>query len=434
MDVTYWACSKGDDRLTVPIGQPVANTQMYVLDARMRPAPVGVAGELYIGGVQVGRGYVGRDDLTAERFVSDPFSKTPGARLYKTGDLARHLPYGAIEYLGRLDYQVKIRGQRIELGEIEATLDKHAGVGQSVVMAREDTPGNQRLVAYIVPRQEAPSTEELKTHLLRELPAYMVPSAFVFLEALPLTSSGKVDRKLLPMPERSGSKAYVAPRLPTEEILANIWAEVLKVERVGVYDNFFELGGHSLLAVSVIERMRRAGLNADVQTLFITPTIAALADATAGASGLVEVPPNRIPLNCDAISPEMLPLVQLSPREIERIVAAIPGGVANIQDIYPLAPLQEGFLFHHRMKSEGDGYLLAYQFGFASRDRLDAYLHALQEVIDRNDILRTAVLWEGLPEPVQVVCRRAPLIIEEFSLGRGRWRCGSAIMGAYQHS
>ncbi len=156
---------------------------------------MGVAGELYIGGVQVGRGYVGRDDLTVERFVPDPFSPTPGARLYKTGDLARHLPDGAIEYLGRLDYQVKIRGQRIELGEIEATLDKHPGVGQSVVLAREDTPGDQRLVAYVVARQAAPSAEELKEHLSRELPAYMVPSAFVFLEALPLTSSGKVDRK-----------------------------------------------------------------------------------------------------------------------------------------------------------------------------------------------------------------------------------------------
>ncbi len=417
VDVTYWACRRGDERLTVPIGRPVANTQMYVLDARMRPAPLGVAGELFIGGVQVGRGYVGRDDLTVERFVPDPFSRTPGARLYKTGDLARHLPDGAIEYLGRLDYQVKIRGQRIELGEIEATLDKHPGVGQSVVLAREDTPGDQRLVAYVVARQAAPSAEELKEHLSRELPAYMVPSAFVFLEALPLTSSGKADRKLLPAPERSGARAtYVEPRTATEEILAAIWAELLKLDRVGRDDDFFELGGHSLLAVSVIERMRRVGLNADVRTLFITPTVAALAAATGGDSGLVDVPPNRIPPNCQAISPDMLPLVQLTSEEIARVVAAVPGGAANIQDIYPLAPLQEGFLFHHVMASEGDGYLLTYQFGFDSRERLDQYLQALQAVTDRNDIMRTAVLWEGLPEALQVVYRRAPLIVEEVNL------------------
>ena len=188
VDVTYWACRRGDQRLTVPIGRPVANTQMYVLDARMNPVPLGVAGELYIGGVQVGRGYVRRPELTAARFVPDPFSHKPGARLYKTGDLARYLPDGAIEYLGRADFQVKIRGQRIELGEIEATLDKHAGVGQSVVLAREDMPGDQRLVAYLVPRQADLSIAELKDHLSRELPAFMVPGTFVFLQALPLNS------------------------------------------------------------------------------------------------------------------------------------------------------------------------------------------------------------------------------------------------------
>ena len=356
--------------------------------------------------------------MTVERFLPDPHSSTPGARLYKTGDLARYLPDGAIEYLGRLDDQVKIRGQRIELGEIEATLDQHAGVAQSVVMMREDNPGDQRLIAYVVPRRADLSAKELKEQLSKQLPSYMVPGAFVFLGALPLTSSGKIDRKRLPAPEHLDIQqaTYVAPRTPTEEVLAEIWANVLNLERVGIHDNFFELGGHSLLLLSVLEHMRRAELRADVRTIFLTPTIAALARAVAEESGVVDVPPNRIPPGCTAISPDMLPLVQLSTEEIDRVVAAVPGGAANIQDIYPLAPLQEGFLFHRRMVSEADGYLMAAQFGFDSRDGLDRYLQALQWVIDRHDILRTAVFWEGLREPLQVVCRQAPLIVEELSL------------------
>jgi len=293
VDVTYWACRRGDERLTVPIGWPVANTHMYVLDPRLEPVPIGVPGELYIGGLQVGRGYVGRDDLTAERFVPDPFSHTPGARLYKTGDLARHLPDGAIEYLGRLDYQVKIRGQRIELGEIEATLDKHAGVGQSVVMARADTPGDQRLVAYVVARQVAPSIAELKEHLSRELPAYMVPSAFVFLDALPLTSSGKVDRKVLPAPERSDSQqtAYVAPRTATEEKLASIWAELLGLERVGIEENFFDLGGHSLLLLQGYSRLRATfGRDLPFVALMQYPTVRSLASYLSGTAEQAVVP------------------------------------------------------------------------------------------------------------------------------------------------
>jgi amino acid adenylation domain-containing protein len=286
VDVTYWACRRGDERLTVPIGRPVANTQMYVLDSRLEPVPIGASGELYIGGVQVGRGYIGRDELTAERFVPDPFSSVPGARLYKTGDLARHLPDGAIEYLGRTDFQVKIRGQRIELGEIEAALDKHAGVGQSVVMARDDTPGDQRLVAYVVPRQAGSSVEELKEHLSRELPAYMVPSAFVFLDAMPLTSSGKVDRKLLPMPEwAANATTYEAPEGETEIALAQIWAAALKLERVGRNDNFFELGGNSLLLLRVHNQVRTLlGSNLTIVALMQYPTVRGLAGYLSGTS------------------------------------------------------------------------------------------------------------------------------------------------------
>jgi amino acid adenylation domain-containing protein len=418
VDVTFWQCLRGDARLTVPIGRPVANTQIYLLDERMAPVPVGVAGELYIGGVQVGRGYVGRDDLTEARFVRDPFASSEQARLYKTGDLARFLPDGAIEYLGRTDFQVKIRGQRVELGEIEATLDQHAGVAQSLVMLREDTPGDQRLVAYVVPRRTDVSGADMKEHLTQLLPVYMVPSAFSLLDELPLTSSGKVDRKQLPVPEYSdiASASYVAPQSPTEEIMSAIWAEVLKLERVGIHDNFFEIGGHSLLAVSVIERMRRADLHADIRELFVTPTIAELAAATGNSDDVVEVPPNLIPPECNSITPDMLTMVQLSAEEIDRVAAAVPGGAANIQDIYPLAPLQEGFLFHHLLTTEGDLYIMETQFAFDTRERLDNYIQALQGVVDRNDIMRSAFLWEGLQEPLQVVCREASLSVESVEL------------------
>ena len=416
VDVTYWACKRDDERTKVPIGRPVANTQIHILDTRMEPVPIGVAGEIYIGGVQVGRGYVGRDDLTAERFVPDPYSDRPGARLYKTGDLGRYLPDGAIEYLGRTDFQVKIRGQRIELGEIEATLDTHPQVGQSVVVAREDAAG-ARLVAYVVADGDKPDTAQLREHLGQLLPAYMVPSAFVLLDALPLTSSGKVDRRALPEPDVAATRAeYVAPSTPTEQKLAEIWQDILGLDRVSVDDDFFELGGHSLLAVSVIERMRRLGLNVDVRSLFTTPTIAALSKAIGDNSSVIDVPENRIPEGCTEITPNMLPLVQLSEEQIGQIAARIPGGVENIQDIYPLAPLQEGFLFHHRATSEGDLYIMATQFAFDSRERLDRYVETLQWVVDRHDILRTAFLWEGLDKPVQVVCRHAPVRVQEVSL------------------
>jgi acyl-coenzyme A synthetase/AMP-(fatty) acid ligase/acyl carrier protein len=275
MTVGHWACRQGDARLTVPIGRAGANVQLYVLDAALQPVPIGVAGELHIGGMQVGRGYAGRPDLTTERFIKDPFSDTPAARLYKTGDLVRYLEDGTIEYLGRIDYQVKFRGFRVELGEIEATLDTHAAVAQSAVVVREDRPGEQRLVAYVVAKGEA-SPEKLRQHLSRQLPQYMVPGAFVFLGALPLTASGKVNRQALPEPERSGADqaSYVAPRTPTEEIVAGIWAEVLRLERVGIRDEFFQIGGHSLLAMRVVSRVRQSlGAELPVHELFRASTV-----------------------------------------------------------------------------------------------------------------------------------------------------------------
>jgi acyl carrier protein len=253
--------------------------QAYVLDARLAPVPVGVAGELCIGGVGLARGYLGRPGLTAERFVPNPFAATPGERLYRTGDLARYLPDGNLEFLGRIDHQVKVRGYRIELGEIEATLTAHPAVREAVVVAREEGAGEKRLVAYVV--GEA-SGAELRAFVRSKLPEYMVPSAFVALAALPLTANGKIDRRALPAPEGrpEQERAYVAPRTPVEEVLAGIWAEVLRLDRVGVQDNFFDLGGHSLLATQVVSRLREAfSVELPLRALFETPTIMDLAEA-----------------------------------------------------------------------------------------------------------------------------------------------------------
>jgi amino acid adenylation domain-containing protein len=415
VDVSCWTCPRDGAAGVVPIGRPVWNTALYVLDAALKPVPVGTPGELYIGGVQVARGYQGRAAMTAERFVPDPFSTEGGARLYRTGDRARWRADGAIEYLGRLDFQVKVRGFRIELGEIEAALRQVAGVRDCTVVVRDDATGDRRLVAYVVGEAEA---EALRDLLRRTLPEYMVPAAFVSLETLPLTPNGKLDRKALPAPEGDAyaRRSYEAPLGEVETALAGIWSEVLGLERVGRWDHFFELGGHSLLAIRVIERMRRVGLYADVGALFTTPVLAELALAVGRASLEVEVPANRIPEGCELLTPEMLPLVELSQAEIDRIVAGVPGGAANVQDIYPLVPLQEGILFHHLLAEEGDPYLLSMVTEFDTRARLEQYLAALQAVTDRHDVLRTAVAWEGLREPVQVVWRNAPLPVEEVEL------------------
>jgi acyl-CoA synthetase (AMP-forming)/AMP-acid ligase II len=246
IDVTYWACERDADTSIVPIGRPVANTQIYIVDSAAKPTPVGVAGELWIGGIQVARGYVNRPELTAERFITDPFSSDPDARIYKTGDLVRYRADGTIEFLGRIDHQVKLRGFRIELGEIEATLDALPAIEQSLVLLREETPGDKRLVAYISgANAAAPDIAELRHVLQQELPDYMVPNAFLVLDEFPLLPNGKVDRKALPAPEWQAANEYVAPRTPTEEVLADIWQAVLKVDQVGIHDDFFELGGHS---------------------------------------------------------------------------------------------------------------------------------------------------------------------------------------------
>jgi acyl-coenzyme A synthetase/AMP-(fatty) acid ligase len=291
VDVTYWACKPENGLRIVPIGRPIANTQIYILDARLQPVPIGVAGELHIGGIGLARGYHNRPELTEEKFISNHFSAEPGARLYKTGDLARYLSDGNIEYLGRIDQQVKLRGFRIELGEIESVLRQHPAVVDAVVAVREDIPGHKRLVGYVVPTIEDSSSgtheplsashDELRHFLQERLPEYMIPAAFMAIQAVPLSPNGKADRRALPVPETPRPQlnaTYTAPQTAIERMIASIWQDVLHVDTVGLHDNFFDLGGHSLLMAQVHSKLRGiGGGDISIVDLFQYPTVNTLA-------------------------------------------------------------------------------------------------------------------------------------------------------------
>ncbi|WP_122431515.1 non-ribosomal peptide synthetase, partial [Pseudomonas viridiflava] len=319
-----------------------------------------------------------------------------------------------LEFLGRNDFQVKLHGLRIELGEIEARLSTHPALREVAVLLH-----GERLVAWFSCREghSAPGIEALRAHVMAQLPDYMVPTAYVALSALPLSLNGKLDRAALPEPDASAvlSRHYEAPLCETEALLAELWAELLNVARVGRQDHFFELGGHSLLAVTLIARMRKLGMSADIRVLFAQPTLAALASAV-GTDNVLQIPANRIDADCRYITPDLLPLVQLDQEAIDRIVAHVPGGAANVQDIYPVGPLQAGILYHHLAAGDSDPYLLQPRFTFADTTRLDAFCGALQQVIERHDILRTALFWEGLQAPVQVVWRKATLRVDAVEL------------------
>lgn len=326
----------GPEFTTIPIGRPIANTEVYILDKHLQPVPIGVPGELFAGGDGLARGYLNQPGLTGEKFVPNPFAAEPGARLYRTGDLVRYLSGGAIEFLGRIDHQVKIRGFRIELGEIESVLGHQESVREVVVLVREDVPGDKRLVAYIVPQeQQPPSVVTLRQYLKDKLPEYMVPGAFVLLEKFPLNPNGKVDRGALPPPWQnlaSLKDTFVAPRTPIEQSLAELWAEVLKLEKVGINDNFFELGGNSLLAVRLFVRIRKfAGVDLPLATLFRSPTIRGLAELL--APGATAVPDPAV-ITPGGASPDqqwrcLVPMQPHGGRPPFFIVHAVGGNVLN---------------------------------------------------------------------------------------------------------
>jgi acyl carrier protein len=281
VDATVWRCRPGEQRTTIPIGRPIANTQIYIVDGQLQPVPIGVPGELCIGGAGLARGYLNRADHTAERFIASPFHDAESRRLYRTGDVARYRLDGTIEFLGRLDLQVKLRGFRIELGEVEAILTQHPAVRDVVAIVRDDGPGDRRLVAYLTcQRGSTASAPDLHDFVKKRLPDYMVPSAFVILDALPLTTTGKVDRRALPAPSRTredDAQAIVLPRTSLEEAIAAIWQGVLGLDRIGIHDNFFDLGGHSLLATRVMARVRAAlRVDLSLKAFFETPTVAHL--------------------------------------------------------------------------------------------------------------------------------------------------------------
>ncbi|WP_406346326.1 amino acid adenylation domain-containing protein [Streptomyces sp. NBC_00648] len=431
IDVSHWTCPPGEGARPVPIGRPIQNIQLHVLDDFGQLAAVGCAGELHIAGDGLARGYLNNPDLTRDRFVPNPFTTVADARMYRTGDLVRRLADGTLEFLGRIDNQVKVRGFRIELDEIEARLGAHPEVRACAVLAREDSPGDPRLVGYVVLDpgfDETPGRDhhaELLAHLKDALPDYMVPGALVRLDALPVTANGKLDRKALPAPDAGAYavRAYVAPRTPAEEALVGICAELLgfAADRISVEDNFFALGGHSLLIPKLTARLTAAGLHCDLPAVFAAATLAELAASVdgSGAADTFVVPAARIPEGCTRITPDMLPLVELTEDELAAVVAAVPGGAANLQDVYPLAALQEGMLFHHLKESGRDPYVLSGVFSFDSRDHLDRFADALRAVIARHDALRTAILTDGLPQPVQVVVRHAELTVDEFAVTPG---------------
>jgi acyl-coenzyme A synthetase/AMP-(fatty) acid ligase/aryl carrier-like protein len=281
IDATYWRCQcKGGRR--VPIGRPIANAQVYLLDSRLEAVPAGVAGELYIGGAGLSRGYLNMPDATAERFIPNPFAEQSGARLYKTGDLAHYLEGGVIEFLSRIDSQVKIRGTRVEMGEVEAILRQYSYITDTVVIAREDRQGDKKLVAYVAADRHSPLTDfELRSYLRGRLPEFMLPSSFVILEKLPYTSTGKIDRQALPAPlvtRADQQAAYVSPRTPIEETLTEIWQRILQAGQIGVQDNFFSAGGHSLMSMQLLSQVRKTfGVDLSLRRFFASPTVEAMA-------------------------------------------------------------------------------------------------------------------------------------------------------------
>jgi hypothetical protein len=322
---------------SIPVGRPLANTRVYVLDAQRQLVPIGVEGELYIAGAGVTAGYLEQAEQTAERFLDDPYSGAESGRMYRTGDRVRYLATGEIEFLGRVDEQVKIRGHRVEPGEAEAVLSRHPGVRQAIVIARSDVAGETQLAAYVVKRDAASLTAaEIQSFLKQELPEYMVPAAVVFLAKLPLTANGKLDRQALPAPEAVRERTYEAPQTEIEQALSTIWEQVLRRERIGRLDNFFDIGGHSLLATQIISRVRdRFRASLAVRALFDHPTIASLCVLLAASADPEDVEDELLP-----VSRESYRITGLVPRMLDQD----PGGRQTDKQVHSQGLIQFALL------------------------------------------------------------------------------------------
>ncbi|HLJ33794.1 MAG TPA: amino acid adenylation domain-containing protein, partial [Ktedonobacteraceae bacterium] len=385
IDVTCWKCQRDDVRQLVPIGQPIANIEVYVLDRHLQLVPIGVAGELYLGGIGLARGYLNRPELTAERFIPHPFPDIPGARLYKTGDLARYLADGRLEFLGRNDTQVKIRGYRIELGEIEAMLTRHMLIREAVVMAHEDARGDLTLVAYVVPHEGyRPAQTELRSFMQSKLPDYMIPPIFVYLDKLPLTPHGKVDRRALPTSterEAEAARNAAPARTPVEEMLTGLWSELLGLKRTGIHDNFFELGGHSLLAIQVISRIRSLLLvEIPVRTLFEFPTVAGLARQ-----------------------------IEQALRGEPRIESPALVPVARPQDL-PLSFAQQRLWFLEQLQPGNTAYNIPLAFHIRGMLNMQALEQSIEHTVQRHEILRTTFHTQQ-GRPVQIIAPTANMYL-----------------------
>lgn len=422
-----------DDPTTWPelpsIGHAINNTQCYLLNEHMQPVPVGVSGELYIGGECLSHGYLNQPSLSEQLYVDNPFygpeHSASSAKIYKTNEEMRFLPDGNIHFVGRMDHQVKIRGFRVELAEIDHHLNALQQVSQAITIANGNA-GNARLVAYLVmetevERENHPALITQWQQILRDrLPEYMVPSAFIILDEFALTNNGKIDRKQLPQPDFTLLQSeYLAPEGETEQMLASIWQEILGVSTVGANDNFFQLGGHSLLVMNAIAALQKRNLTVTAKQFFTTGNLRALAQQLKpfdeAAQQEFTPPANKIPQGCENITPDMLPLVNLTAVDIDNICQQVVGGVMNVQDVYPLGTLQEGILFHRIAAEESDPYIFPVLLKVKGKKQLTQVLDAFQFVLNRHDILRTQFVWQGLEHPVQVVLRKAPLVTEELN-------------------
>ncbi|MCM5681092.1 amino acid adenylation domain-containing protein [Schlegelella sp. S2-27] len=390
IDVTHWTC-RDEGRPSVPIGRPIDGVSVSVLDEALNPVAPGVAGELYLGGAGLGRGYLGRAALTAERFVAT----AGGERLYRTGDLVRWRSDGQLDYLGRLDHQVKIRGQRIELGEIEAQLQAQPTIREAVVAAQPGRSG-VRLVAYVTTLDGAGiDTQAVRDALAAHLPDYMVPSVVMTLDAFPLNANGKLDRKALPVAQFAAAQDHEPPQGAVEQALAAVWAEVLELQQVGRHDNFFELGGDSILSLQIVARASRAGWRLSPRQLFERQTLAELARVAEAADPAPAAAPSHVPSGhlADHLSADAL--------------AALPFGEADVEDVFPLSPTQEGMLFH-TLESPGSGLYVNQLSVEVSGVDVGRLVSAWRSMVQRHAALRTGFLWQaGMPRPLQYVLRRA---------------------------